>query len=89
MSTHEIEAKCRELRELQALIDEAQSEVDAIRDALKAAMGGAEELRAGEYKLTWKPVTTSRLDTKALKAALPDVAARFSRESTTRRFCVA
>ena len=89
MSTNEIAAKCRELRELQALIDEAQSEVDAIRDALKAAMGGAEDLRAGEYKLTWKPVTSVKLDVKALKAALPDVAARFSRESTVRRFCVA
>lgn len=89
MSTHEIEAKCRELRELQALIDEAQSEVDAIRDALKAAMGDTEELRAGEYKLTWRPVTSVKLDVKALRAALPDVAARFSRESTTRRFCVA
>ena len=89
MSTAEIESKCRELRELLSLIDEAQAEADAIRDALKAAMGDTEELRAGEYKLTWRPVTTSRLDTKALKAALPDVAARFSRESTTRRFCVA
>lgn len=89
MSTNEIAAKCRELRELQALIDEAQSEVDAIRDALKAAMGGAEEMRAGEYKLTWNPVKTVKLDVKALKAALPDVAARFSRESSTRRFCVA
>lgn len=89
MSTNEIAAKCRELRELQALIDEAQAEADAIRDALKAAMGDTEELRAGEYKLTWRPVTTSRLDTKALRAALPDVAARFSRESTVRRFCVA
>lgn len=89
MSTNEIAAKCRELRELQALIDEAQSEADAIKDALKRELGDAEELRAGEYHLTWKPVTTSRLDTKALRAALPDVAARFSRESTTRRFCVA
>lgn len=89
MSTAEIESKCRELRELLSLIDEAQAEADAIRDVLKAAMGDTEELRAGEYKLTWRPVTTSRLDTKALRAALPDVAARFSRESTTRRFCVA
>lgn len=89
MSTAEIESKCRELRELQALIDEAQTEADAIRDALKAAMGDTEELRAGEYKLTWRPVTSVKLDVKALRAALPDVAARFSRESTTRRFCVA
>ena len=89
MSTNDIAAKCHELRELQALIEEAQAEAEGIRDELKRAMGGAEELRAGEYHLTWKPVTTSRLDTKALRAALPDVAERFSRESTVRRFCVA
>lgn len=89
MSTNEIAAKCRELRELLSLIDEAQAEADAIKDALKRELGDTEELRAGEYRISWKPVTTSRLDTKALRAALPDVAARFSRESTTRRFCVA
>lgn len=89
MSTAEIERKCRELRALLALIAEAEAEAEAVKDALKAAMGTETELRAGEYRLTWKLVTTSRLDTKALKAALPDVAARFSRESTVRRFCVA
>lgn len=47
MSTNDIAEKCRELRELQALIEEAQAEADAIKDALKAAMGGAEEMRAG------------------------------------------
>lgn len=89
MTTNEIAAKCRELRELQALIAEAEAEADAIRDTLKAAMGDAEELRAGEYKLTWKPVTAVKLDVKGLRAALPDIAERFSRESTVRRFCVA
>lgn len=89
MSTNEIAAKCRELRELLSLIDEAQAEADAIKDALKRELGDTEELRAGEYKLTWRPVTSVKLDVKALRAALPDVAARFSRESTTRRFCVA
>lgn len=48
MTTTEIAAKCRELRELQALI--AEAEAKAVKDALKAAMGDAEELRAGEYK---------------------------------------
>ena len=89
MTTTEIAAKCRELRELQALIAEAEAEAEAVKDALKAAMGDAEELRAGEYKLTWKPVRAVKLDVRALRAALPDVAARFSRESTVRRFCVA
>ena len=89
MSINEIESKVKELRQLQSLIEEAEAEAEAIRDTIKAQMGDAEELRAGEYKITWKPVTTSRLDTTALKKALPDVAARFTRETTTRRFCVA
>lgn len=89
MNTQDIESKCRELRVLLALIAEAEAEAEAVRGALKRAMGDAEELRAGEYKLTWKPVRAVKLDVRALRAALPDVAARFSRESTVRRFCVA
>lgn len=89
MSISEIESKVRELRQLQALIDEAQAEAEAIKDALKAHMGDSEELRAGEYKVTWKTVTSSRLDTAALRKAIPDVAAAFTRITTTRRFCVA
>ena len=89
MSMYEIESKIRELRQLQSLIEEAQTEAEAIKDALKAHMGDAEELKAGEYKITWKPVTSSKLDTAALRKALPDVAERFTRKSTVRRFCVA
>ena len=89
MSMNEIESKIRELRSLQRLIEEAEAEAEAIKDQLKAHMGDSEELRAGEYKVTWKPVTSSRLDSKALRAALPDVAAQFTKTTTTRRFCVA
>lgn len=89
MSINEMEAKARELRQLQALIEEAQAEVETIKDAIKAAMGDSESVQAGEYKITWKAVTSSRIDTTALKKALPDVAERFTKETTTRRFCVA
>lgn len=89
MSISEIESKVRELRQLQTLIEEAQAEAEALRDAIKAHMGENEELRAGEYKVTWKAVTSSRLDTAALKKALPDVAERFTKKTTSRRFCVA
>ena len=89
MSTNELESKIRELRQLQALIEEATAEAEAIKDALKAHMGNSEELLAGEYKVTWKAVKSSRIDTTALRKALPDVAERFTRETTTRRFCVA
>lgn len=89
MSTNELEMKCRELRQLQNLIEEAQAEAEAIKDAIKAHMGDQEAVQAGEYKITWKPVTTTRLDSKALKAALPDVVERFTKTTTVRRFQVA
>lgn len=89
MSVNELEMKVRELRQLQALIEEAEAEVEAIKDAIKAHMGDSEELRSGEYKITWKAVKSSRIDTTALRKALPDVAQAFTRETTARRFCVA
>lgn len=89
MSIKEMERKARELRQLQALIEEAQQEAEAIKDAIKAAMGDAEEIHAGEYRITWKPITSSRIDTAALKKALPDLAAQFTKTSTVRRFSVA
>ena len=52
-------------------------------------MGDSEAIVAGEYRITWKPVTSTRLDAGALRKALPDVAARFTKETTVRRFCVA
>lgn len=89
MSINEMEAKARELRQLQNLIEEAQAEAEALKDAIKAAMGDSESIQAGEYKITWKAVTSSHIDTAALKKALPDVAERFTKETTVRRFTVA
>ena len=89
MSNKAMESKARELRQLQALIEEAQQEAEALKDAIKAAMGDAETITAGEYKITWKNVTSSRIDTGALKKAMPEIAAAFTKETTVRRFCVA
>lgn len=89
MDINEMESKARELRQLQALIEEAQQEAEAIKDAIKAAMGDSESVVAGEYKITWKPVTSARIDTSALRKVLPEVAAAFTKETTVRRFCVA
>ena len=88
MSISEMEVKARELRQLQALIEEAQAEAEAIKDAIKAAMGDSESVQAGEYRITWKAVTSSRIDTSALRKALPDVAEHFTKETVTRRFMI-
>lgn len=89
MGISEFEAKVRELRQLQALIVEAEAEAEALKDAIKAAMGGRETIQAGEYRVSYKLVTSSRLDTAALKKALPEIAAQFTRETSSRRFSIA
>ena len=89
MSDIELAVMIKELRELQALAEEANAEIEALKDAIKAYMGNTEELRAGEYKVTWKPVSSVKLDTAALKKALPDVYNAFAKTTEARRFVIA
>ena len=88
MSTATIIAKVTELQELKRMQEELTATIESITDEIKAAMGEQEELSAGAFRITWKPVTTSRIDTTALKKELPDVAARYLKTTTSRRFCV-
>jgi len=89
MTTAEIIKTLTDLQELKRMQEDLETEISALTDAIKAEMGESELLTAGPYKVTWKPVTTSRIDTAALKKALPDVAAQYTRTTTARRFLVA
>lgn len=84
----ELERKVKLLREVMRIIEDAQAEAEALKDDIKAIMGDCEELRAGEYKVTWKPVTAARMDVAAFKKAMPELAERFTVKTTSRRFCV-
>lgn len=91
MNTIELSKKMQELRELRRMAEEIQSEIDAITDLFKAEMDAhaTDKLTGLDWKVSWKPVTSSRLDTTALKKALPDVVERFSKTTTVRRFSIA
>lgn len=91
MSINELDMKVKELRELRRMAEELQAEIDAAQDAIKAHMDsqGVDTLAGTDWKVTWKPVTSSRMDTGALKKALPEVAERFMKSVTSRRFVLA
>lgn len=91
MSRNEIAAKVKELRELRRMAEELAAEIETLQDSIKEEMNaqGAETLSGDDWKVTWKPVTSDRLDSAALKKELPEIAARFMKHTTTRRFCVA
>ena len=50
---------------------------------------GVDTINGTDWKVTYKAVTSSRLDTAALKKALPDLAQQFTKTTSTRRFLVA
>ncbi len=88
MSNPAMEAKVKELMELKRMKEEIEQEITAMEDAIKSVMGSEETLIAGAYKVSWKTFTSSRLDSTALKKAMPDIAAQFTRQITARRFSI-
>ncbi len=88
MSNPNMEAKVKELMELKRMKEELEAEITAAEDEIKSVMGEEEILNAGAFKVTWKTVISTRLDSTALKKSLPEIAERFMKQTTTRRFCV-
>lgn len=88
MSNPNMESKVKELMELRRMKEEIEAEITAAEDEIKAVMGSEETLLAGAFKVDWKTVITSRIDTAALKRVMPEIAERFMKQTTTRRFCV-
>ena len=91
MATNEIISKLNELSELRRMADELNSEIEAIQDAIKAHMTEADTdtITAGAFKVTWKAVTSTRIDTTALRKDLPEIWQEYGKTTTTRRFSVA
>lgn len=69
MSTKDLTEKVRSLKELEALITEAQAEAESIKDELKAEMinRNTEEMMVDVFKIRYKTVKSNRFDTTALR----------------------
>lgn len=91
MSTNEITAKVRKMKRLQAKADDLNAEIKAIQDEIKAEMLtlGADELRAGEFKIRYAAVTSNRFDTASFKKLYGALYQQFTKQTTSRRFSVA
>ena len=86
-----IDSIMKELAEYIRMQEEAAAMVESLKDQLKERMtaAGVESLAGSERKATYKAVTSSRVDTTALKKELPEIAARYTKTTTARRFTFA
>lgn len=91
MSTMDLLAKVRSLKELEALISEAQAELDSIKDELKAEMTSrnTEELDVDVFKIRYKTVKSNRFDTTAFKSTHKELYDQYVKQTESRRFTVA
>lgn len=91
MSIFELSAKVNELRELRRMADEIAAEIETIQDAIKNHMSaaGVDTIAGTDYKITWKEITSARFDTTAFKKENPELASRYTKNTTARRFTIA
>ncbi|MED4820197.1 YqaJ viral recombinase family protein [Bacillus atrophaeus] len=67
-------------------IAELQVQAKELENQIKAEMKEAEYGFIGNYKTSWKPVVSNRIDTKKLKEHFPDVYEKVAKEINYRRF---
>ena len=83
------ETLCNEYRENKRMIEELEAMNDSLKADILAIMGDDETHSEGAAKATNKAVTSSRLDSSAIKKELPDVFTKYNKTTSYKRFTVA
>lgn len=83
-----INAIMQELAQYTRMAEEIAATVDSLKDTLKKYMdeNGLDSIAGSEHKASYKAVTSSRIDTTALKRDLPEIAEKYTKTTETRRF---
>ena len=91
MSTVDMEAKIEQLKELEALIEEAKAEVETLKDEIKEEMLNrkTEEMVVGKHIVRWTSVLSNRFDSTAFKRVMPEVYKAYTKQTESRRFTIA
>lgn len=87
----DVNAIMTELAQYKRLQEDATAMVESLTDTLKRYMvdNQLETLTGNEHKATYKTVTSSRIDTTALKRNAPDIAEKYTKTTETKRFTFA
>lgn len=90
MSTNEMHAVIKELKEFKLLKEEAEARIAELENIIKSEMKEQDtsKLVVGEYKCSLAVVTANRIDSKALQENRPDIYNVFVKASTYERLTV-
>lgn len=88
IAQNNLESLMREIAEYTRMAEEVAATLDSLKDILKKHMeeNGLDSIAGSEHKASYKAVTSSRIDTTALKRDMPEIAAKYTKTTNTRRF---
>lgn len=86
-----LDEKIKEYRKQKTRADKANASMEALRAEITAEMDArhTDTVYSPFGKVTWKDVSSTRLNSKALKAAHPALYASFCTKSSFKRFVLA
>lgn len=87
MTNRQYENRIRKIQSLEEQVKELQNQIDGLKDEIKESMT-TDEIHTGNFIIRWKEVISKRLDSTALKKALPDVWTAYSKDSSSKRFTI-
>lgn len=88
MTERQIANRIKKLKELEAQQDILQQQIDVLKAEIQEEMNDSEIMTACEFVVHWCKVVTNRLDTTRIKKELPDIYARYTKETLSRRFSI-
>ena len=80
--------KLQRRQELLAVIERMDTEKKQIEQELKLYLGEAELAENEHYRVSWKTVSSNRLDEKRLKEEQPEIYEKYRKETMSRRFLI-
>ena len=88
IAQNNLDSLMREIAEYTRMAEEIAATLDSLKDILKKHMeeNGLDSIAGSEHKASYKAVTSSRIDTTALKRDMPELAAKYTKTTNTRRF---
>ena len=88
IATDNLNALMKEIAEYTRMAEEKGAKENGFNEPTPSQIeeNGLESIAGNEHKASYKAVTSSRIDTTALKRDMPDIAATYTKTTVTKRF---
>lgn len=90
MTDRQLNNRVQKIKEAEAKIKELEAQINTLKGEIQSYLTEAnvDEHNTGDWMIRWKLVTSNRLDSTALKTALPDVYKTYTKPSSSKRFTI-